>query len=131
MDKTKISDFKALFITTARKHIETIRLSLDVLQKNFFDFEAINRIYIASHSFKGESLAMGYMTNASIAQLIERIFHAAKDRKLVLNPQILTAVLRSVAKLSESVDCVEKEDKECIFSNERMELEKVTGISGE
>lgn len=129
MDKTDYSDFKSLFIDTARKDIETMKSSLAALMKSPVDTDVMNRIYIASHSLKGKSLAMGYMTNATVAQLIEKIFYSAKDGTIKLNPQILSTVLRSVEKLSESIDCVEKTDKECIVSDARTDLEKVSGIS--
>lgn len=129
MDKTDLSDFKSLFIDTARKHIDTMQSSLLALQKTPSDSDLMNQIYIASHSLKGESLAMGYMTNATVSQLIEKIFHAAKEKSLILTPEILTTVQKSVEELSRSIACIEKEDKECVLSDERMALEKVSGIS--
>lgn len=129
MSTTDFSEFKSLFVATARKHLENIRTALSSLKKNTGDKDAMNNIYIAAHSLKGESLAMGYMTNSAVSQLIEKIFHAAKDGSLTLTDPILTTTLQSVEKLSDSIDCVEKEDKECILTDEQMSLEKVSGIS--
>jgi len=129
MDTTDLSDFKSLFIDTARKHIETMQVSLIGLQKTPTNIVLMNNIYIAAHSLKGESLAMGYMTNAAVSQLIEKIFHAAKDAAFVLTSEILETVLQSAGELSRSIDCIEKEDKECVLNDQRMTLEKVSGVS--
>ncbi len=129
MNANDLSEFKQLFIDTARKQIEKMTQALSSLEKNQSDTGAMNILYIAAHSLKGESLALGYMTNASVSQLVEKIFHGAKDGQLTVTNELLSAVCMVVNKLSESIDCVEKEDKECIFTKERLTLEKISGIA--
>ncbi|MDP3941009.1 MAG: hypothetical protein Q8Q49_01730, partial [bacterium] len=60
---------------------------------------------------------------------LEKIFFAAKEGKILLTDDLLSAVTAAVNKLSESIDCIERENKECVLNNERMLLEKVSGIT--
>ncbi|MBI2442788.1 MAG: Hpt domain-containing protein [Candidatus Levybacteria bacterium] len=128
MDNSDLSAFKALFVETARKQIAEMQTFLRELSANTNDRNAVNHMYIAAHSLRGESLAMGYFTNGSLAHLLEKIFQGAKDKSFTLTPAILTEVSTAVQKLSESIDSIEREDKECALNDERMALEKLTGI---
>lgn len=129
MDATDISSFKKLFIDTAKGHVESMRGAVAQLLQNNSNQEAMNQFYIASHSVKGESLAMGYMGTGALAQLLEKIFHAAKDGKILLTPELLDGVKKAIDKLSASLDSIEKEDKECVLNDERLLLESLSGIS--
>lgn len=129
MDTTDIASFKKLFLETARGHILSIRNALTELSSLSDKQEALNQIYIASHSIKGECLAMGYMDTGALAQLIEKISHAAKDGKLALTPELLEGIKKAVDKLLASIDSIEREEKECVLNEERLLLEKLSGIS--
>ena len=129
MDPNDLKQFKALFIETAKKHIASMQSAIIALQKNTTDPIAINSCYIAAHSLKGESLSLGHMSNAAVSQLLEMIFYATKEGKLAVTGDLLSAVTTAVNKLSDSIDSVEKEDKECVLNDERLLLEKTSGIT--
>jgi two-component system chemotaxis sensor kinase CheA len=128
MSSDDFVQFKTLFLKTAREHLDSIRLAVDTLRKTPDNTETMNAVYIAAHSVKGESLALGYQTNASLAQLIEKVFHAGRDGEIKITPEILDAVSTAVEKLSSSIDSIEREDKEDSLNEARMQLEKISGI---
>lgn len=129
MGGTDISTFKALFVSTARDQLVVMKENLQHLQSDLKNAQAIEKVFIASHSLKGESFAIGHMSTGTLCQMVEKIFYAAKEQQLVLTLDLLAAVNTAVSKVEESIACIEKENKELVLNEEVMRLEKVSGIA--
>ncbi len=128
MDSTDLSSFKPLYLKTAREHIQTLKDVFLQLKTLPTDFGLLEKAYIASHSLRGESMAIGFMSTGSLCLILERIFHNLKEGTLMITPSLQGTLQEAVDKLEESIDCIEKENKEPVLNETLLSLEQASGI---
>lgn len=112
------NSYKDLYITTAREHIADLKKNLRALEKDIHDQTAIDEVHRQAHSFKSQNLVMGYTQTGNLSHLIEVLFQNVKENKKALTIKDLQAVTEAVSKLGESVESIEKSDRELNLSNE-------------
>ena len=70
MGQVNLSDYKSIYLQTAKKYVNDLSSACSKLSKNSQNKEAIIVIHLSSHSLKGQSQIMGF---ANIVNLCERI----------------------------------------------------------
>lgn len=121
----EMNQYKTLYFQTAKEHINTLSENLPkFVQGNENDKEMAEKIFIAAHSLKGQSLMMGYQKVGHACLLIEKTFRNIKDG--VFNKDQVNADLAQqiVDKVSQWVNTAEAESMEPDLDQEVAELEK-------
>ena len=107
MGQVDLSDYKTLYIQTAREYIGKISASLDQLSNDVLDKEALNSLHIASHSLRSQSQVMGFADIANICLSIERMADDALKGTIQLNNESIPEIKKSVAKLTEILKLIQ------------------------
>lgn len=112
MANVNLSDYKNLYLQTARKYITDLDSALTVLLSDTTKKEAIETAYISAHSLKSQSQIMTYVQTGALSGTIEALFRTIHDGKQQLSPEMIKKSLEAVAQIRTSVDLIEKENKE-------------------
>ncbi len=112
MGNVDLSDYKPLYIQTARKYIGDMNTALVQLEMDKTQKEAIETMYISGHSLKSQSQMMTYTQTGALSGTIELLFRTVREEKQPLTDEMITTLKETVAQLSASVDSIEKENKE-------------------
>ncbi len=100
MAQVNLSDYKNLYLQTAKEYINKMLISLDKLTSDAFNKEALNDLHIASHSLRSQSQVMGYNDIAQLSKSLEEISNNA----LTGNPltiDIIVNMKKTVKELEE------------------------------
>lgn len=85
----------AEFHAEAVEHLQQIEAALLALEHQPEDGEALNSIFRSFHTIKGNAGFLQLMPMHRLAHEVESLLDLARSRKLVLNPAIITEILRS------------------------------------
>lgn len=110
MANVDLSDYKTLYLQTARKYIGDMNGALLQLETDPTKPEAIETMYISGHSLKSQSQIMTYTNTSALSGTIETLFRAVREGKQTLTPEILATLKDTLTKLLASVDSIEKEN---------------------
>lgn len=119
-----LARFKDLYFETAKEQIKILNENL-THYTNTDDKEIVNKIFIAAHSLKGQSLMMGYEKVGLAAKLIEKIFRDIKEgitQKKTININLITSTIN---KISIWLDTHDSANLEPELDQEITELEKM------
>lgn len=110
MGDVNLSDYKNLYLQTAKEYLEKMSVNLDQLSKDILDKEALNNLHIASHSLKSQSQVMGFMDVTALAGAIEK-----KSRDILVGAaqtdyKFIFFLKDSVDKLNLELSKIEKGD---------------------
>jgi len=83
------------FYAEAVDHLQQIEAALLVLDQQPEDPEALNSIFRSFHTIKGNAGFLGLVPMQTLAHEVESLLDLARNHKLLLNPAIITEVLRS------------------------------------
>ena len=86
MNSDEVAQYKDLFVTTAKKYLETLNTELLKLEKEPTSKEAINEIFRAAHSLKGQSAAMGFKETGYLCHVVEDVFYEIKENGKKVDP---------------------------------------------
>lgn len=112
MTDVNLSDYKNLYLQTARKYIADLQASLTALETDTTKKEAIETVYISAHSLKSQSQIMTYVKTGALSGTIEALFRTVHEGTKQLNTDMLGKSKEAVAQIAASVDSIEKENKE-------------------
>ena len=112
MTDINLSDYKNLYLQTARKYIADLQASLTALETDTTKKEAIETVYISAHSLKSQSQIMTYVKTGALSGTIEALFRTVHEGTKQLNTDMLGKSKEAVAQIAASVDSIEKENKE-------------------
>jgi chemotaxis protein histidine kinase CheA len=129
MGNNDLSAFKALFLKTARTQIKTIKEAISVLEHFPKDQQALEKMYIASHSLKGETLAMSYASTGKVSFLLQKITQQAQENVLQLTPELLNLIKQAVSSIEMSLENIEKTDSELDLQDTQNKLVQISGIT--
>ena len=99
MATTDLSNYKALYLQTAKEYAANLSAGCESLEKNILDKDALNQLHISSHSLKSQSQVMGHADIANICLNIEKISKDAMDGIVGLTDEIITNIKKSVEEL--------------------------------
>lgn len=105
-----ISEYKNLYLKTAREYLEILNKNLVVLEQNQNDHEALNQMFIAAHSLKSQSQVMNYMEIVSLALSIEKTARDLLDKSVMLDNDIFSMLKNNTNQLNSSFEKIEKEN---------------------
>lgn len=107
-----ISDYKDIYLETAKEYIDSLSKSCISLAKNPSDKDALNQLHISSHSLRSQSQAMSYNNMSNITGLIEKIARAVLEGKYRLNTSIISNLKEATTEINILLLAIEKNNKE-------------------
>ena len=110
MAQVNLSNYKNIYLQTAREYINSMFLSCDKLAINFSDREALNNLHISSHSLKSQSQVMGFTDIANVCLNIEKISNDVLIGNSELNNEIIANINRSVEEAKEMLKQVQHDN---------------------
>jgi chemotaxis protein histidine kinase CheA len=122
-DKKK---YKALYLQTAKPYVTDLQ-KIASLQDD--DTQTIEIIHRAAHSLGSQSLMMDYNSLGGLSRLIEKIFKSKMDDGYILTQETKDVLVKSVARISDSITAIEQQDVELDLSSEMEELHTVSKIA--
>lgn len=109
MAQTNLSDYKNLYLQTAKEYINKMLISLDQLSKDVSDKEALNNLHIASHSLKSQSQVMGFTDMTILSGTIEKKSNDILNRIGGVDSVFLSLLRKTIDELSLKLTEIEKE----------------------
>ena len=94
-----LSNYKKLYIDTAREYINNLSSGCKNLAGQDLDKDTLNQLYISAHSLAGQSDFMGYTNIVKLARSIEKISKDAMDRNLQLTDDVISNINKAVEEL--------------------------------
>ncbi len=107
-----IAEYKTLYIKTARDLITIMQQALIGLKENVCDKKLIADFHRAAHSFKSQSLVMGYTQSGLAAKMLEDMFRDTKDHETCVTEKTIPHIQNIVNQLGESVTSIETQGTE-------------------
>lgn len=123
-----VAAYKSLYLQTAKENLAGIIAGITVLEKNPQDTNAIESVFIKSHSLKGQSMTMGYTGIAKTALAIERYMRSIRDEHRVISWEVLQVLRIGAEKIGESIASVEEKSEEKSMSEVITALEQRLGV---
>ncbi|MDP2637959.1 MAG: Hpt domain-containing protein [Candidatus Levybacteria bacterium] len=101
MGQTDLSDYKNLYLQTAKEDSDKILASLDLLSADVLNKKALDDLHIISHSLKSKSQLMGFVDIASTSESIEKISNNALLMNSSLTDKDIIGMKESLKELKE------------------------------
>ncbi len=106
MDMTR---YKKIFMEESREHLSKLnRLALE-LEKDPGNIDVVNTIFREAHSVKGMASSMGYDPISELTHKVEDLMDFARKGELVITPEIVDVILKSIDILEIQLKAVEKD----------------------
>lgn len=99
MVQVDLSDYKTLYLQTAKEYINKMLISLNQLSNDVLNKEALNNLHIASHSLRSQSQVMRFTEIANICLDIEKVSNNALKGIIQLNDEIISDIKKGVERL--------------------------------
>ena len=107
MSDVNLSEFKNLYLSTAKEYIQAMNKGLEVLRTDPTNKDEIEIIHRSAHSLKSQSLVMGYESTGRLAHAIEVIFRELHDSEGTLLDNVRENVEKSLVGLDASIKQIE------------------------
>lgn len=101
-------EFKDLFISSAREHIEALNSNLLSLEADPENQEVAFELYRHAHSLKGASFMAGFEEIGKLSHAMEEALRALKEGKVRPSPEVFDLLFAALDKLRELVDKAER-----------------------
>ena len=111
MSSTDLSNYKNLYIKTAKEYVDKLLSDSLKLTSNPSDKEVINSLHINSHSLKSQSQVMGYMNVADICLNIEKISSDVLEGHVEFTNDDISNIKKSVEELGEMLKLIQHDTK--------------------
>ncbi len=108
--------YKQEFLQEAREY-------LDVMNQNFIrvengDLDALNEIFRVAHTIKGMAGFMGYKNLENLCHKLESVMGKIRDEEIPANEEIVDIMLKSVDKIEEILNKIEKDNSDDVDISE-------------
>lgn len=107
-----LSNYKDLYVKSAREYIEAMHASMVLMQVDNSNPEATEILFRSAHSLKTQSTIMGFKNTASLNEFIEHTMRNVKEGKQEYNEKVAGEVQTAVEKIEKSIDSIETLNKE-------------------
>jgi chemotaxis protein histidine kinase CheA len=108
MTSTDLSDYKNIYLQTAREYTNSLSSGCSKLSINSMDNEAINNIHISSHSLRSQSQVMGFSTIADLSGSIEKASDDILSKVSLVDEKFINLLKNSVDELNLELSKLEK-----------------------
>lgn len=122
MSSVDFATYKDLYLKTAREHIADLKKNLDQLNLDLTNPKLIYEIFRLFHSLKSQNYFMGFEKTAYLCHALEKYFHTIKDGQRTYAKTISHIIFAGIHKLENSVETIERENKEADLSEEIAKL---------
>lgn len=119
-----LSKYKSLYLKSAGSYVQELHEKLPQLTENMYDEQLFKDLRRIAHSIKGESLTMGHALTGEYAKILEYIFIALQEKKLILSPDLIQSLNNTSKKLDQIFQAIEQTDKELDITQDIQELQK-------
>lgn len=104
MSMIDLSAYKKLYLQTAGQYCESILKSCHKLLQNPKDKNALQNIYISSHSIKSQSQVMGYSKTEQLSGIIEKAAKKNLDEKKAIPKDLINNIKETAEKIRELIE---------------------------
>ena len=112
MSDVNLSEFKTLYLSTAKEYIQAIHNGLEKLRTDPSNTDEIEIVHRSAHSLKSQSLVMGYETTGKLAHAIEVIFRDLHETHGSLLENKRESVEKGLNGLESSINQIETTGEE-------------------
>lgn len=123
-----LSEYKALYLQTAKEYVDQFRKDLDSFEKDAKNHEIVKRLHLSVHSLKSQSLIMGYTGIGVLAGTLEQVFRQVMDRSLALDSSQLFLLKQSADTLSQSIEHIARGEKLPKTTDQIQKLERAFSV---
>jgi two-component system chemotaxis sensor kinase CheA len=96
VEQQDLNEILATFLAETEEQFAEMEEALVALETHPDDSEAIQSIFRAAHTLKGNAASMGYGGVAEIAHAVEDLLEGLRDHSVAVSPQVVTALLRAI-----------------------------------
>jgi two-component system chemotaxis sensor kinase CheA len=96
IEQQDLNEILATFLAETEEQFAEMEEALVALETHPDDSEAVQSIFRAAHTLKGNAASMGYSGVAEIAHALEDLLEGLRDHSVSVRPQVVTALLRAI-----------------------------------
>jgi two-component system chemotaxis sensor kinase CheA len=119
---TKEEEYRDIFLTEAIENFNEINRLLIVLEKNPEDIKSVHALFRITHTLKGNATGMGFEHIAELAHVLEDLFGAVREGKVIISSEMFVSVYKAADILNELIDAV-KSPREVKYRGIKTKLE--------
>ena len=119
---TKEEEYRDIFLTEAIENYTEINRLLTILEKNPADIKSVHALFRITHTLKGNATGMGFESIAELAHVLEDLFGAVREGRIMISPEMFVSVYKAADILSELIDAV-RNPKEVKYRGIKTKLE--------
>ncbi|MFD0998647.1 chemotaxis protein CheA [Ohtaekwangia kribbensis] len=119
---TKEEEYRDIFLTEAIENFNEINRLLIVLEKNPEDIKSVHALFRITHTLKGNATGMGFEHIAELAHVLEDLFGAVREGKVIISSEMFVSVYKAADILNELIDAV-KNPREVKYRGIKTKLE--------
>ncbi|MEK6861402.1 MAG: hypothetical protein AABY07_05505 [Nanoarchaeota archaeon] len=123
MSSVNLSDYKKIYLETAKEYIDNLYRSCKELENNPTNKEALRELHISAHSLRSQSQVMNYTNISNLTGTIERIARGLLDGTYNIDNRFTSFLEKAITELNLSLTDIEKADKERDLKSLLKELE--------
>lgn len=123
LSQEDIQKYKSLFLQTARSYLQNMQAQISLLLKGDQKPDSIVQLHRDAHSLKSQCQIMGYKNLGELSEIFENIFGKHENERTDAARDVLVKLQSELARMSDSLDEIEKNDKELDLSD------RVEGLS--
>jgi two-component system chemotaxis sensor kinase CheA len=96
VEQQDLNEVLATFLAETEEQFAEMEEALVTLEAHPDDDEAVQSIFRAAHTLKGNAASMGYGGVAEIAHALEDLLEGLRGHSVAVTPQVVTALLRAI-----------------------------------
>lgn len=130
----ELQEILKIFREESEEYLQKLNQNLLTLETDPYNNEIISELFREAHSLKGAARMIGLNDIQAVAHKIEDVFGLAREKALVITPDIIDILCKAVDCISSVIDeCIESRGQSHSSNVDEMiaELEKVKNSSGE
>lgn len=112
-----IAQFKGLYLKTAREYITILEHKTNIIGTKFSQ-DSFQHIFMAAHSLKSQSLAMGYTNTGTVSRALELYFQFHIQLKKSVTNEELEFIKQLISFLKLSLESIEQKGHEKMLTEE-------------
>lgn len=117
LSQDDIQKYKTLYLQTARNYLLSLQSQISDLLKGIQKSESIAQAHIDAHSLKSQSQIMGFKNLGEMSEIMESIFNKHDNEKSDVPRDLLVKLQSEIARMSDSLDEIEKSGQELDLSD--------------
>jgi len=123
-----LASYKDLYLSSARENLQGMIQALAGIESGSSGKEAIESIFVKSHTLKGQSMTMGHTGIAKTALAIERYMRLIREEQDTLTADAILAMRKATVGIEASLSAIATSDKELPMAEIITDLEVKLGV---